>query len=145
MLLSFFSDALFVRSPARAAVREYCQMAMDPLPELFTGAVQGHSCVVGRGCEQAAHLFSGKTCWRGLDSDAMQLAHFSLVSVMTHCWHRLVLPFEMWPMRLGALADDSDDMATQRATVAAEFERAPTCCMDRFFSQRLQSLMKAIS
>ncbi|CAE7781666.1 unnamed protein product [Symbiodinium sp. CCMP2592] len=91
-----------IRSPAARAIREYADMMLQT-PKLL----------------------------EGLDADDIQMAHFSLHSIMGHTWHRLVLPFQVWPMKLSLILDDtlSDDEKRQTNTAPKIYFLVGSCTL----------------
>ena len=74
---------------------------------------------------------------------AVGLLFFCFLHVVTCLWRRLVVPYQRFPWRLVRLIDPRLDDEEKHST-AVEFLRAPTCCLDFGFSDRLRSQANTI-
>ena len=66
------------------------------------------------------------------------LFFFCVVHVVTCLWRRLITPYSMYPWCLVPLVDPRVGQ-DEKESVASNFLRAPLCCLDVGFSDRLRS------
>jgi len=73
----------------------------------------------------------------------VSLLFFCVIHLVTCLWRRLIVPYQMYPWCLVRMLDPRLDKEEQES-VASKFLRAPLCCLDVGFSDRLRSQSKTM-
>lgn len=115
------------RSPFRNALRRLSNILIaDSLRDTYVCAIVDHVDAAFEDNQETRVLFM-RSMWVACLKAAAQVL-----------W-RFVLQFEAWPFRLALLADGLLTEA-EHAQVARDLYAAPTCCLDRWCSQRARNL-----
>ncbi len=72
-------------------------------------------------------------------TDSLRKLFFAMVAVVGEIHCRVVGPYKKWPWPLVRLVDNRI-AASQKQAIARKFFNAKECCLDSFFSQRLQQM-----